>query len=232
MVSGKSNVVSLTPIPSSGTDPGAAVPKDRRASRRAATQAEIVSAAWDLVRTQGLAGLSMRDLGDRVGMRAQSVYGYFASKDAIYDAMFRQGFEQYLAWMGSMDGSRAADPVDGLRALAHRFFGFCTSDPVRYQLMFQRTIPGFEPSPASYALAVEALALMQADLARTGMSDPEASDLATAVFTGLVSQQLANDPGGDRWQRLVDRAVVMVVREIAPRLLDVHTPTTKPRSPR
>ncbi|MEI6375067.1 MAG: TetR/AcrR family transcriptional regulator, partial [Actinomycetes bacterium] len=77
-MSGKSNVVSLTPIPSSGTDPGAAVPKDRRASRRAATQAEIVSAAWDLVRTQGLAGLSMRDLGDRVGMRAQSVYGYFA----------------------------------------------------------------------------------------------------------------------------------------------------------
>jgi AcrR family transcriptional regulator len=231
-MSGKSNVVSLKPMQPGGTEPGAAVPTDRRASRRAATQVEIVSAAWDLVRTQGLAGLSMRDLGDRVGMRAQSVYGYFASKDAIYDAMFRQGYEQYLAWMGSAGDSRAADPVDDLRALAHRFFAFCTSDPVRYQLMFQRTIPGFEPSPTSYALAVDALANMQADLARTGISDPEASDLATAVFAGLVSQQLANDPGGERWLGLVDRAVVMVVREIAPHLLDVHSPTTKPRSPR
>ena len=231
-MSGKSNGVSLAPIPAGGTAPGAAVPNDRRASRRAATQAEIVSAAWELVRTEGLAGLSMRDLGDRVGMRAQSVYGYFASKDAIYDAMFRQGFEQYLAWMESTEGSHTADPIAGLRALAHRFFRFCTSDPVRYQLMFQRTIPGFEPSPASYALAIDALALMQADLARAGISDPEASDLATAVFAGLVSQQLANDPGGDRWERLVDRAVLMVVREIAPQLLDVHAPTTKPRSPR
>ena len=29
-----------------------------------------MAAAWELVRTEGLAGLTMRDLGDRVGMRA------------------------------------------------------------------------------------------------------------------------------------------------------------------
>jgi hypothetical protein len=36
-------------------------------------------------------------------------------------------------------------------------------------------------------------------------------DLWTAVATGLVSQQLANDPGGDRWVRLIDRAVAMLL---------------------
>ena len=215
-MSGKANVIS--PEPAS---------IDRRSSRRAATRAEIVGAAWDLVREQGLAGLSMRDLGDRVGMRAQSVYSYFASKDEIYDAMFREGYEQNVAWMAAEEVSDDVDPVDRVRAMAHRFFSFCTSDPVRYQLLFQRTIPGFVPSPESYAVALESLRQMHADFGRAGITDPEAADLATAVLTGLTSQQLANDPGGDRWERLVDRAVTMTLREVAPHLL-ADTPARKP----
>ena len=35
--------------------------------------------------------------------------------------------------------------------------GFAIEDPVRYQLLYQRTIPGFEPSPESYQLAAEAI---------------------------------------------------------------------------
>ena len=36
-------------------------------------------------------------------------------------------------------------------------------------------------------------------------------DLWTALLTGLVTQQMSNDPGGDRWERLIDRAVHMFV---------------------
>ena len=45
----------------------------RRSERRQETKREIVQASWDVVREHGLAGLSMRDLGERVGMRAQSI---------------------------------------------------------------------------------------------------------------------------------------------------------------
>jgi AcrR family transcriptional regulator len=194
-------------------------PPDRRAARRAGSTAEIVTAAWQLARQDGLAGLTMRALGERAGMRAQSVYSYFGSKDEIYDAMFQQGYQEYLDWM-AVDQVPHGAPLAELRSMAHRFFAFCTGDPVRYQLLFQRTIPGFEPSPASYAVAVEALAQMHRSFARLGIADPEAADLATAVLTGLTSQQLANDPAGDRWERLVDRAVTMVLLEVAPQLLD------------
>ena len=54
--------------------------RDRRSERNAATRAEILEAAWALVREEGPAGLSLRDLGRRVGMRAQSLYSYFDSK--------------------------------------------------------------------------------------------------------------------------------------------------------
>ena len=70
-------------------------PLDRRSVRREATRAEIVAAAWDIAREQGLSGLSMRDLGERVGMRAQSVYTYFASKDEILDEIVAGFAEQW-----------------------------------------------------------------------------------------------------------------------------------------
>jgi AcrR family transcriptional regulator len=183
------------------------VRKDRRALRREATKAEILEAAWDLVREHGLAALALRDLAERVGMRAPSLYQYFPSKHAIYDAMFRQGTQQALEAMAvPIDTS---DARAALGEIARRMFEFSTSDPARMQLLFQRTLPGFEPTPEAYAPAIEMHALVAGLLESLGIPDPDAMDLWTAAISGLVNQQLANDPGGDRWGRLVDRTVDM-----------------------
>jgi AcrR family transcriptional regulator len=186
---------------------------DRRSRRREATKAEILDAAWALVREEGLAALSLRDLAARVGMRAPSLYQYFPSKHAIYDAMFGQAARQALAEVAV---PAAGTTREALAAGAHRMFRFATSDPERALLLFQRTIPGFEPSPESYAPAVEMLEWSRAELAARGIDDPDALDMWTALMSGLISQQNTNDPGGARWARLVDRAVDMYLREFAP----------------
>src|SRR6266508_4381249 len=186
--------------------------RDRRSERHEATRAEILEAAWELAREQGLAALSLRDLGRKVGMRAQSLYSYFDSKHAIYDAMFARGVADFLErnrQLGSTD-----NPRDDVRAVARLFFGFCVEDPARYQLLFQRTIPGFEPSPESFAPSVEGLELLSRRLADAGADDPADLDLCTALITGLVDQQISNDPGGDRWYRLLDEAVDMYFARI------------------
>jgi AcrR family transcriptional regulator len=69
---------------------------DRRAIRHAATKREILDAAWRLARERGLGGWSLRDVADAVGMRAPSLYVYFASKNALFDAMFADGNQQLL----------------------------------------------------------------------------------------------------------------------------------------
>lgn len=200
---------------------------DRRAARRAATKAEIVAAAWRLVREHGLAGLSMRELGDEVGMKAQSLYSYFSSKDEIYDAMFHEGSLAFLTTIHDAVGAAEGtdDPRDDLRRGAHAFFAFSTADPVRHQLLFQRTLPGFEPSPESYAVAVAVIEEAASAFGRLGVTDPAALDLWTATLTGLTSQQIANDPGGSRWERLVDRAVDMLLAELAPIRREPTDPT-------
>ena len=59
---------------------------DRRRIRHEAAKEEILEAAWALARDRGLTGFSLRDLALSVHMRHQSLYTYFQSKQAIYDA--------------------------------------------------------------------------------------------------------------------------------------------------
>jgi len=189
--------------------------RDRKSERRQETIEEIVATAWRLCRAEGLAGLSLRELAGEVGMRPQSLYTYFESKNAIYDAMYAQGCREFAA--GQTEWDLVGDARADIRTMARYFVEFCTQEPVRYQLMFQRTIPGFEPSPASFAIAVENLAVAQEHLASLGIDDPRDLDLYTAIGTGIADQQISNDPGGDRWIRLIDDAVDMFVDHVSQR---------------
>ena len=191
--------------------------RDRRAERFEATRQEILDVAWELVRVDGLAGLSLRELGARVGLRAQSLYVYFPSKHAIYDAMYAEANRELLDRDRSVDLD--ADAVIALRQSARQFVDFCTQDLARYQLLFQRTIPGFEPSEESYSLAREVLDGGRRVLAGVGVTEPADVDLYTGLVSGLVAQQNANEPGGDRWTRQLDRAIDMYLAEVAPRRL-------------
>src|SRR3954454_14071753 len=56
---------------------------DRKSRRRDQTRREILDAAWEVAREQGLTALTLRDVADRVGMRAPSLYSHFDSKHAI-----------------------------------------------------------------------------------------------------------------------------------------------------
>ena len=180
---------------------------DRRTRRREATRQEILDAAWTLAREHGLTGWSLREVAAAVGMRAPSLYVYFDGKDAIYDAMFAQGYRQLLERIDA--APEDDDPVEVLRNAARGFFAFCTADPARFQLLFLRVIPGFEPSPSAYVLAEEVVDRLRRALAAAGVTSSRSVDLWTALLTGLVTQQVSNDPGGDRWAQLVDHAVSM-----------------------
>lgn len=182
-------------------------PADWREARRRSAHDKIIDAAWSLVSEEGLAGLTLRDLAHRAGISAPTVYAYFVSKNAIYDAMFGQAATQLAERMA--EPFDCDEPREVLVSSAKRFCQFCTESPARYQLLFQRSIPGFEPSPASYAPAVRALASAQEWLALNAITESRHVDMWTALIIGLIDQQFSNDPGGDRWTRLIDESVAM-----------------------
>jgi len=176
-----------------------------RAQRREETVRRILDSAWELSRDRGLTGWTLRDLGAAVGMRAPSLYGYAESKNALFDLMFADGYRTFLRRIESTE--RPDDPREQVRVAARTFVAFAADDPPRFQLLFQFTAPGFAPSAESTVLADAALGALVDVLRDAGVRDTADIDLWTAVLTGLASQQVSNDPGGDRWVSLVDRAV-------------------------
>jgi AcrR family transcriptional regulator len=187
---------------------------DWRSARRSAAGATIVAEAWAAAREHGLAGWSLRDLARRLGMAAPSLYSYFDSKHALYDAMYADGWRSFLA-LGAPEP--AEDVRTALLNVERVYLRWAVEDPVRHQLLNQRTIPGFEPSAESYAIAQEAYALSFSGLEALRELTQEDKDLVTAVFSGLLSQHFANDPGGTRWLSLLEDAVDLVVPRLEAR---------------
>jgi AcrR family transcriptional regulator len=208
--------------------------RDRVAERREATRAEILEAAWDLAQEKGLAEFTLRDLAERVGMRAPSLYTHFESKHAIYDAMFGQAWSDFEQVARAELANLPQTPRAAIRRMGRVFFDFAVANPVRHQLINQRTIPGFEPSPESYAPSVRVYELGIQVFRGLGLSDPADSDIWGAMVVGMINQQLANDPGGTRWSAVLDRAIDIWADGVG---LPPDPPAqnrwaTQPRSPR
>jgi AcrR family transcriptional regulator len=179
------------------------------AKRREARVAGILACAWALAREHGIAGVSLHALAREVGIRQPSLYEYFDSKNALYDAMFADGNRRLVERLDAVTFSQ--QPRDALKQFLAAFTRFGSEDPARYQLLFQRPIPGFTPSPESYALAEEVLGRAVALMRAAGVTGQGDIDCIVAVTAGLGEAQLSNDPGGNRWLRHLDRLIDLLV---------------------
>src|SRR5690348_1834155 len=69
------------------------VDADRRVVRHQRTIEEALDAAVAIMEEAGVGGLSMSEIARRLGMRQPSLYKYFPSLHAVYDALFARGLE-------------------------------------------------------------------------------------------------------------------------------------------
>jgi AcrR family transcriptional regulator len=187
----------------------------KTAQRREERVAGIVEAAWALAREHGIGGLSLHALARAVGIRQPSLYEYFDSKHALYDAMFADGNRALLERVDAVelpDDRRAA-----VKAFMRAFVDFAVEDIARSDLLFHRPIPGFEPSAESYGIAEQVLRRATDVLHAAAVDAPDDVDCFVAMIGGIVETQIANDPGGDRWTRHLDRLIDLYLDEFAHR---------------
>lgn len=202
---------------------------DRRARRRQATIDEILDAALRLMEAEGVAALSLSAVAREVGMQPPSLYQYFASKMAIYDALFKRGTEQFRAVrQEARRTAPTADPLELERIGTVAFARWCMANQIYSQLLFWRTVPGFEPSPEAYAPAQATLeelrdglrAAVAAGLLHPDAASDDAIALYTSITSGVLSQQLANEPDASyddgRFTRLLPAVLDMFQQRYAP----------------
>ena len=130
-------------------------------------------------------------------------------RHALYDAMFADGNRQLIERLSAVKLSR--DHRAALKQILAAFAAFALEDPARYELLFQRHLPGFTPSPESYALAEDVLGRIVALMRAAGVTEQGDIDCIVAITAGLIDAQLSNDPGGNRWIRHLNRLVDLLV---------------------
>lgn len=176
---------------------------DRRHQRRRETIEQVLDVAVEVMAEEGVAGLTLGEVARRMGIRPPSLYGYFDSKNALYDALFERGWrllgDVLRRLFDSFDGT---DPVAEVHRYGAAFVRWAVEHRAYAPLMLWRPVPGFVPSDAAYAPAVDLVRLGRARLARlrdVGVLRPDVDlDVAfrtlTVVTSGIITQQLANAP--------------------------------------
>lgn len=167
----------------------------------------------------GVGGLTISEVARRLGMRAPSLYKYFPSGlHEVYDALFARGVEEAGAATARAAGSLAPG-VARLRAAGRGYVRWAVENPGLAQLLHWRAVPGFEPSPHVMALSHgsqqvlldEVQAAVDAGELRAEANDEEAIGTWTVLLSGLMTQQMANQPGAPfdqgRFTRLTDRVL-------------------------
>jgi AcrR family transcriptional regulator len=179
---------------------------DRRSRRRQETITEVIDTAAEIMAEQGVAGLSLGEVARRMGIRPPSLYGYFPSKHALYDALFEHGAQLVLTVVkdaaDSADSDDSETLIDALLTAGGTFIRWSVDHPAYSQLLFWRPVPGFTPSVEAYRPAVEMVELtaaLFASLKERGLTRPDASvdDMQrdwTVLVSGVISQQLSNAP--------------------------------------
>jgi len=217
----------VTIEPARGTPPVLS-PAERRQRNREEVQQAILVAARAVMREQGVAALSLREVARRVRLQAPSLYTYFPSKMALYDALYLQAIRLYRARRDrAVEGH--ASFWDRLQAWYEAYMCFAQEHPELYQLAFERPVPGFAPSEASMAEGWALLAgldrAVEAAIAageiRPDVPVTQARDLAIALEHGLTSQHMANEPhlpvGSGRYGSLIPAAVAALRAALEPR---------------
>ena len=167
---------------------------------------------------QGVGALSISEVARRMGMRGPSLYKYFPSLHALYDALFAHGIRTQQDFFYP-EVERLPRGIPRIRAATVGVVRWSVANPALAQLLHWRPVPGFEPSPESFALSVRDMEFARdefAEAVRLGQLSPaagteEAMRLYTVVLSGLISQQLANEPGvayeDGAYSRLTETAI-------------------------
>ncbi|MBZ0282880.1 MAG: TetR/AcrR family transcriptional regulator [Anaerolineae bacterium] len=176
-------------------------PKERQQRNHQEMTELILNAARAVMREQGVSALNLQEVARRVGMRAPSLYNYFPSKLALYEALFAMGMKMYRERMEA-DISQYGASWEGIQRMMEGYLSFALENPELYQLLFERPVPGFVPSADGLEESAKLIAsgqraaseAMIAGALQSPFSPEVTMNLVIALMHGVASQHLANEP--------------------------------------
>jgi AcrR family transcriptional regulator len=151
-----------------------------RDRRRAETVAEIKEAALRQLVDAGPGGFSLRGVAREVGMTVQSLYHYFANRDALLTVLVVDAHHAAAdAVQAAVDATRGRHPHERKLAACRAFREWALANRSAFLLLYGTPVPGFTP-------------LAESDVGQAAWRLGGA--FAEVVFDGWTPAQLAAVP--------------------------------------
>ncbi|WP_031008686.1 TetR/AcrR family transcriptional regulator [Streptomyces sp. NRRL F-5727] len=116
----------------------------RRERLRAETTADIKRTALELMRAGGPDAITLRAIAREMGMTANAIYGYFATRDDLVTALIA---DVYTVLADAVDAAWAASaedaPAQRVQAWAHAFRDWALANPEGFRLVYGDPVPGY-----------------------------------------------------------------------------------------
>jgi AcrR family transcriptional regulator len=147
----------------------------------------------------GAAELTVRRVAEVAGSSTMGIYSRFGGRAGMLEAIYRRGFELLRdALAGAAEG--VPDPLARILATASAYRRFARDGPALYALMFERPLPGFDPSPQlrtealnmTFTLLVEPVGAAQRAGALAGDDPVPTAYLIWTAAHGITSIELTH----------------------------------------
>ncbi|WP_433439215.1 TetR/AcrR family transcriptional regulator [Nonomuraea sp. CA-141351] len=149
-------------------------------------RSRLLDVAVNLLETDGADSLTMRRIAAEAGCTTTVIYTMFGNREGLAEALYLEGFERFRRFLEAVPARR--NPFEHLTALGPAYREACLAEPGYYSLMFERAIPGFEPSERARTLARAALNILDrviADCISAGYLIPtQPRKIADALWAG------------------------------------------------
>ncbi|MGH3948334.1 MAG: WHG domain-containing protein [Pseudonocardiaceae bacterium] len=166
---------------------------------RQALRSLILDTASTLLEAEGPSALTMRRISSEVGCSTTVLYTMFGGKPGIAEGLWCEGFDRLKVALAEVEGP---DPLSRLAAMGRTYRTNALANRSYYAVMFQRPIPGFEPSPEAYETSLAPLLVLTdavADCIESGVFRPgdpaHIAGVLWAAAHGAVSLELAGYEG-------------------------------------
>ncbi|GGK83974.1 TetR family transcriptional regulator [Sphaerisporangium melleum] len=176
-------------------------------------RARLITVAGELLVTRGADSLTVRRIAAEAGCATTVVYTMFGSKEGLAEALYLEGFERFRRTLAAVP--RHPDPLEYLTSLGPAYREACLAEPGYYSVMFEKAIPGFEPSERARTLARAAMNILDRAIAEcisAGYLVPtqprKIADCLWAAAQGAVSLERAGFLNGDRVYASVTLAAI------------------------
>jgi len=173
----------------------------KRAYHHGNLRQALIEVSLQVIREEGVRGLTLREIGKRLQVSRMAAYRHFADKAALLASISKAGFEQFALALETARDNAGPEFAHRMDAMAAAYVRFAEEHRDYFEVMFGE---GSEPKYLDEAAGLEAqraFAALEGEIrhgqetgeVRPGDSQPLAQ-LTWALVHGISTLKLYNNP--------------------------------------